>query len=68
MGYGLESANRLNLEAAILRVIAILVWAKFHRLADPIIGAPQAEEVAETCLAAIENDEASTRLRVALNS
>ena len=32
--------------------------AKFHRLADPVVGKPAANELAEACLAATERDDA----------
>jgi 2-methylcitrate dehydratase PrpD len=42
--------------------------AKFHRLADPVVGAPAANELAEACLAAIERDDALAILCAQFNS
>jgi 2-methylcitrate dehydratase PrpD len=44
------------------------VRAKFHRLADPVIGTPRANELATACLAATEHDEALTKLCATFNS
>jgi 2-methylcitrate dehydratase PrpD len=44
------------------------VRAKFHRLADPAIGNPAANDLAEACLAATEHDDALTKLCVKFNS
>jgi 2-methylcitrate dehydratase PrpD len=38
------------------------VRAKFHRLADPVVGRPAANEIAEACLAATAHDEALAAL------
>ncbi|MGA7795584.1 MAG: hypothetical protein WCA19_21325 [Candidatus Acidiferrales bacterium] len=43
------------------------VRAKFHRLADPVIGKPAASELAEACLAATEHDDALTILCAKIN-
>jgi 2-methylcitrate dehydratase PrpD len=42
--------------------------AKFHRLADPVVGKPAANELAESCLAATEDDDALTILCSKFNS
>jgi len=44
------------------------VRAKFHRLADPVIGKPAANELAEACLAATEHDDALAILCAKINS
>jgi len=44
------------------------VRAKFHRLADPVIGKPAANELADACLAASEQDDALTILCDKFNS
>jgi 2-methylcitrate dehydratase PrpD len=44
------------------------VRAKFHRLADPVVGKPAADELAEACLTATEQDEALTLLCAKFNS
>jgi 2-methylcitrate dehydratase PrpD len=44
------------------------VRAKFHRLADRVIGKPAASELAEACLAATEHDDALTNLCAKINS
>jgi 2-methylcitrate dehydratase PrpD len=44
------------------------VRAKFHRLVDPAVGKTAADEVAEACLAAIEDDDALTKLCAKFNS
>jgi 2-methylcitrate dehydratase PrpD len=44
------------------------VRAKFHHLADSIIGKPAANELAEACLAATEHDDALTILCAKFNS
>jgi 2-methylcitrate dehydratase PrpD len=44
------------------------VRAKFHRLADPVIGRPAARELAEVCLAATEHDDALTTICAKINS
>jgi 2-methylcitrate dehydratase PrpD len=51
-----------------LRSCDLDVRAKFHRLADPVIGAPAADELAEACLIATEKDEALTLLCAKMNS
>lgn len=43
------------------------VRAKFHRLADPVIGKPAASQLAEACLAAAEHDDALTILCAKIN-
>jgi 2-methylcitrate dehydratase PrpD len=43
------------------------VRAKFHRLADPVIGKPAASQLAEACLAATEHDDALTILCAKIN-
>jgi 2-methylcitrate dehydratase PrpD len=42
--------------------------AKFHRLADGIVGRPAADELAEACLAATERDDALAILCAKFNS
>jgi len=44
------------------------VRAKFHRLVDPVIGKPAANELADACLAAIEQDDVLTILCDNFNS
>jgi 2-methylcitrate dehydratase PrpD len=44
------------------------VRAKFHRLADPVIGKPAANELAEACLAATEQEDALAILCAKFNS
>jgi hypothetical protein len=44
------------------------VRAKFHRLADPILGESAANELAETCLAATDQDAALLKLCAKFNS
>jgi 2-methylcitrate dehydratase PrpD len=44
------------------------VLAKFHRLADSVIGTPRATELATACLAATEHDEGLTKLCATFNS
>jgi 2-methylcitrate dehydratase PrpD len=44
------------------------VRAKFHRLADPVVGKPAANELASACLAALEQDDALTILSHKFNS
>jgi len=44
------------------------VRAKFHRLADPVVGPPAANELAEACLAATEEDDGLTILCAKFNS
>jgi 2-methylcitrate dehydratase PrpD len=44
------------------------VRAKFHRLADPVVGKLAAQDLAEACLAAVEHDEALTTLCAKFNS
>jgi 2-methylcitrate dehydratase PrpD len=44
------------------------VRAKFHRLADPVVGKPAAQDLAEACLAAVEYDEALTTVCAKFNS
>jgi hypothetical protein len=44
------------------------VRAKFHRLADPAIGNAAANELAEACLAATEQDDALAILCAKFNS
>ncbi len=44
------------------------VRGKFHRLADPVIGTPRANELATACLAATEHDEALTKFCATFNS
>jgi 2-methylcitrate dehydratase PrpD len=44
------------------------VRAKFHRLADPIVGEAEANELTEACLAATEQDAALTKLCAIFNS
>jgi len=44
------------------------VRAKFHRLADPVIGKPAASELAEACLGATEHDDALAILCAKFNS
>jgi 2-methylcitrate dehydratase PrpD len=50
-----------------LRSCDLDIRPKFHRLADPIIGTPAADELAETCLNATENDEALSHLCAKMN-
>jgi hypothetical protein len=44
------------------------VRAKFHRLADPAAGKTAANEMAEACLAATEQDTALVKLCAKINS
>jgi 2-methylcitrate dehydratase PrpD len=44
------------------------VRAKFHRLADPVLGTTAAQDLAEVCLAAVEHDDALTTLCARFNS
>jgi hypothetical protein len=44
------------------------VRAKFHRLVDPILGESAANELAETCLAATDQDAALMKLCAKFNS
>jgi 2-methylcitrate dehydratase PrpD len=44
------------------------VRAKFHRLADPVVGNTVADELEQVCLAAIEDDDALTKLCTKFNS
>ncbi|HXP82199.1 MAG TPA: hypothetical protein VN976_20045 [Verrucomicrobiae bacterium] len=44
------------------------VRAKFHRLADPVIGKPAANKLADACLASTEHDDALTILCDKFNS
>jgi 2-methylcitrate dehydratase PrpD len=50
-----------------LRSCDLDIRAKFHRLADPIIGTPAADEMAEACLNATENDKALSQLCAKMN-
>jgi 2-methylcitrate dehydratase PrpD len=44
------------------------VRAKFHRLADPVIGKSAANELGDACLAATEHDDALRKLCAKINS
>jgi 2-methylcitrate dehydratase PrpD len=50
-----------------LRSCDLDIRAKFHRLADAIIGAPAADELAEACLMATEDDKALSHLCAKMN-
>jgi 2-methylcitrate dehydratase PrpD len=50
-----------------LRSCDLDIRAKFHRLADAIIGAPAADELAEACLMAPEDDKALSHLCAKMN-
>jgi 2-methylcitrate dehydratase PrpD len=51
-----------------LRSCDVDVRAKFHRLADPVVGKPAASELEEACLTATEHDDALTILCAKINS
>jgi hypothetical protein len=51
-----------------LRSYDLDVRAKFHRLADPVVGKTAANEMAEACLAATEQDAALVKLCAKINS
>jgi len=58
----------LDAEGDPLRSCDLDIRAKFHRLADAIIGAPVADELAEACLMATEDDKALSHLCAKMNS
>jgi hypothetical protein len=50
-----------------LRSCDLDLRAKFHRLADQVIGIPAADDLAEACLHPTENDEALSQLCAKMN-
>jgi 2-methylcitrate dehydratase PrpD len=66
---GRTETNRvLDARGDPLRSCDLDVRAKFHRLADPVVGKPAANELAEACLAATERDDALALLCAKSNS